>query len=305
MPNKPPISILEQIKLLQSRGLIIKDIDFAYYCLENISYYRLAGYWWPMQSDHTYHIFKPDSLFEDVVRIYQFDRELKLLVFSAIEQVEISFRTRLIYIASMTHGSHWYETQLLFSNSKYFIKNLEFIDRGLKSSKEEFIVDHKKRYPNIRPEAWKSLEILSLGHLSKLYKNLKDNKVKNKLANGFMLPSYDYLESWLVVINDLRNICAHHSRLWNRILLNSIKPLRLNDSGWISEYPIHKDKIYLGLCSLFFLLKKIDNKSQFSSDLNKLFYTYQNVDPNAMGFTPGMSSVKPPQRKSPLITFTS
>ena len=86
--SKDPLSIDEQITQLKERGLIIDDKKSAVHHLQTISYYRLAGYWWPMQSDKQDHYFKPNSRFEDVILLYNFDRELRLLLFDVIERIE-------------------------------------------------------------------------------------------------------------------------------------------------------------------------------------------------------------------------
>ena len=99
--NKPAFTIQQQIDQLKTRGLIITDEASAAGLLQNISYYRLAGYWWPMQANKTNHTFKPNSTFENVIAIYNFDRELSLLIFDVIERIEIGFRTKLMY-----HLSH-------------------------------------------------------------------------------------------------------------------------------------------------------------------------------------------------------
>lgn len=80
MYNKISLTIDEQIKQLRQRGLFISDSDFAQHFLSPISYYRLAGYWWPMQMEpKDKHIFKKGSKFEDVISLYNFDRELRLI----------------------------------------------------------------------------------------------------------------------------------------------------------------------------------------------------------------------------------
>ena len=87
--TKEPTSIAEQIAQLKQRGLTIDDENLASHYLNNISYYRLAGYWWPMQDDKINHHFKPNSKFENVISLYNFDRELRLLLFDVIERIEI------------------------------------------------------------------------------------------------------------------------------------------------------------------------------------------------------------------------
>ncbi len=81
MANKPPYSIADQVKLLKKRGMLFNDEPQALQTLENISYYRLKGYWWDMQDDAVLHVFKPGSHFKDVVDRYNFDRHLRLILF--------------------------------------------------------------------------------------------------------------------------------------------------------------------------------------------------------------------------------
>ena len=70
MANKESRSIQEQIDLLKHRGMIIEDEEFAHLHLSHISYYRLKGYWWDMQTDKERHIFKNDANFKDVIARY-------------------------------------------------------------------------------------------------------------------------------------------------------------------------------------------------------------------------------------------
>ncbi len=77
--KKPATTIQDQIKLLQNRGMQFVDTAEAEHYFSNISYYRLAGYWWPMQADKTIHVFKPGTRFENVIALYNFDRELRIL----------------------------------------------------------------------------------------------------------------------------------------------------------------------------------------------------------------------------------
>ncbi len=88
--NKQKLTISEHIQLLKNRGLNIENDELAMHYLSHISYYRLAGYWWPMQSDKINHRFKENSKFEDVISLYNFDRELRILLFDVIEKIEIS-----------------------------------------------------------------------------------------------------------------------------------------------------------------------------------------------------------------------
>lgn len=113
---KQPKTFTEQIQLLQSRNMSFRDINNAPHFLSNISYYRLKGYWWEMQDDFVNHHFKDGSFFEDVIDLYNFDRNFRLIVFNAIERIEIALRTKMIYHLSLVYGAEWYLNSGLFPN---------------------------------------------------------------------------------------------------------------------------------------------------------------------------------------------
>jgi len=271
--------------LLRSRGLVIQDDNKVERWLTNVSYYRLGGYFWPLQSDKVRHIFIPGTTWEIVTDRYEFDRELRITVFAAIERIEISVRTRLIYELSNRYHPNWFDDLSLFKNGKHFKDNLSLIDKELSKSKEDSILNHYKKYSSKqRPPAWKTLEILSFGVLSKLYSNLKDATIKNNLARALGIPHYTILESWLQSINIIRNICAHHGRLWDRSLKISIVQLN-NAPDWltISVTGLDLKKLYLSLCALQYLLTKIGETSSFAQRIKELLHLYPGLETD-MGF---------------------
>lgn len=129
--EKQPLTIEDQIKQLKARGLEIPDETIAYHYLANISYYRLAGYWWPMQADRTNHIFKPNSRFDDVIALYNFDRELRVLFFDVIERIEIGLRSKMIYHLSLEYDAWWFQKPELFENTREYFKTLASIEEEL------------------------------------------------------------------------------------------------------------------------------------------------------------------------------
>jgi abortive infection bacteriophage resistance protein len=163
--DKKATTFLEQISLLSSRGLIIDDEDYAIHHLSHKGYYRLAGYWWPMQEDKEKHLFKPKSTFRDVVALYEFDHELRMMLFDVIEKIEISLRTKMIYHLSHAHGPWWFQKDDLFKDTKALVKTLYTIEEEVSRSKDVFIKDHKNKYKDdLRfPPAWKTLELTSFG----------------------------------------------------------------------------------------------------------------------------------------------
>lgn len=289
--NKPSITIAQQIVQLKSRGLIISDDSTAAHFLQNISYYRLAGYWWPMQADKSLHAFKPNSTFENVIAIYNFDRELRLLLFDVIERIEIAFRTKLIYHLSHEISPWWFEDANHFKNPVEHTETILSIDRELKQTREVFIKEHYKKYhtDERRPPAWKTLEIASFGNLSKLYGNLLPSvKSKDSIAKELGTVNHTFLPSWLQSITQIRNICAHHGRLWNKNLPGRPKLLSKPPNSWVNDVPPAKEHfmLYVHLCCMKYLMNIVNPGNHFTKRLTDLLTKYPNIDPNALGLKP-------------------
>ena len=130
--TKQPTSIAVQMSMLKNRRLLFDDEQAAVECLKIISYFRLANYWKPMESDKVNHVFKPKSKFENVVVLYNFDKELRTIIFSAIQSIEIALRTKVIQVVSSNYGAFWFANESLFSNTTIFSKCLSNIEDELK-----------------------------------------------------------------------------------------------------------------------------------------------------------------------------
>jgi abortive infection bacteriophage resistance protein len=280
-------SIQEQITLLQSRDMQFRNKSNAPHFLSTISYYRLKGYWWELQDDVINHHFAPNSYFEDVVDLYNFDRHFRLIVFNAIERIEIALRTKLIYHLSQSYGPHWYLMPSIFQDPKRFTSFLGKINSDMSNSSEEFIVKHFVNHPNEMPESWKALEVLTLGTLSKLYSNLKHQlPEKNKIAAEFGLNNQKYLVSWLLTITVLRNIIAHHSRLWNRVIINKYDWPPTSPKPILSYIPnnLQRRKIFPILSAIIYMNNEISPGHNIKDELKTLFTQFPNTQLNKMGF---------------------
>lgn len=285
---KQPTTIPEQIEILKSRGLIIDNEELAILYLSNVSYYRLGEYWFSMQSDKENHIFKDGAVFSDVIFLYEFDRELKILLFDVIERIEISLRTKLIYHLSHEYNPWWFQNFDLFIDSLALTKTLANIEEEISRTKEKYIKEHFKKHKDDQrfPPAWKTLEQTSFGSLSKLYGNLKNTiQSKDTIAKELGAVNHTYLPSWLQSIAQIRNYCAHHSRLWNKNLPGSPKLLSKPPYNWIENVPKQHEfqNLYIHLCLMKYLLNIIIPKNDFTERLSELLKKYPSVDPNALG----------------------
>jgi abortive infection bacteriophage resistance protein len=285
--SKPSKTIHEQIALLQSRNMQFKDIQNAPHFLSNISYYRLKGYWWEKQDDKVKHHFKEDSYFEDVVDLYNFDRHFRLIVFNAIERIEIALRTKLIYHLSLGYTPLWYSNSSVFQDNQRFESTLTKIETEISKSSEEFIKKHFVNHPNEKPESWKALEVLTLGTLSKLYSNLNHQlPQKNQIAKEFGLNNQKYLASWLLSITVIRNIIAHHSRLWNRVIINKYDWPNTAPKPILSYTPdnIQRRKIFPILSAIIYMNDNISPGHHLRKELNDLFAQFPEIKLSKMGF---------------------
>lgn len=282
---KKIISFDEQIKRLIDRGMIIEDVEEAKNFLKNISYFRLQGFWWEFQIDKTNHQFKENTKFSLVIDLYTFDRKLRLLIFDAIERIEIALRTKMIYYLSIEKDQWWFENFNNFFVKEFFDDSLNEIDIELKRTKEIFIKTHYDKYgEETRPPAYKTLEVVSFGCLSKIYSNLNnDISAKNRIAKEFNLPNFSFLKSWLQTFNIIRNIIAHHSRLWNRNIDFPPKSLHSTEFAFI-QIPSNLNSFYHCISCILFVLNKISNGHSFKQKFISLLNEHPSINTSEMGF---------------------
>lgn len=284
--SKSPISIKDQIALLKQRGLIFKDESTAEHYLSNISYYRLRAYTYPFQDNANHdHPFTTSVTFEQIIELYVYDRKLRLLVFDGLEKIEIALRTKIIYYYALTYGSHWYENTGLYKNQYRFVRDINQLYEEIERSNETFIEHYKSKYthpPN--PSAWMSLEVASMGLLSKLFENLKMSPEKKTVAREFGLAHPYVLESWMHTFAQLRNICAHHGRLWNHRLTTTPQLPNNPLYQFLNNLNIYKNKIYTMLSCMTYILHIISPGNTFNQRLKELMKSCELVEEKEMGF---------------------
>lgn len=211
MDVKEPITYDEQVKRISEKGFVIDDVNSCKEFLNQASYYRLLAYYLPFKKkDGSYFKGIP---FSRIQRIYEFDSHLRGLISGIIEQIEFYLRTQLSYHLSHTYGALGYMNDSTF-NSRHN-------DVAFKAKVAECIADNK-RTPVVRHHTqkyggkfpiWVIIEFFSMGALSYLYADLLTKDKKQIAAKSFNT-SADCLQSWLRCLTDLRNRCAHYSRLY-------------------------------------------------------------------------------------------
>lgn len=297
--NKPALSVSDQAQLLLDRGLICEDRNRLEHYLSHIGYYRLSAYWLPFEQasqngDSRNHQFQPNTLFEQVLNLYVFDRKLRLLVTEAIERIEVSARTRWASSMSLRHGSHAHMNSDLFKNPWQHASDLARVAGELEGSKETFVVHYRNKYDSpYMPPIWAVIETLSLGALSRWIKSTSDNHAKREVAQALGMPTIEILEQVLHVLTHIRNICAHHARLWNRrfiFVFPNIKRLHgqiitetiLTPDGQTQEQPTRE--IYNFLVVIQHMMLKINPGTSWSMRLIQHIQMLSAEQQLSMGF---------------------
>lgn len=204
----------EQLDLLKSRGVIIESDNTCIEILENVNYYRLLAYFLPFKtSDDTY---AAGTSFLRVYRTYEFDRKLRRVVFTALEEVEVSLRARFAYYHAHKYGPVGYLASINYSDRHDHNRFLDQLHREIDSNKKVlFVKHHLEKYDGIFP-VWVAVEIFTFGMVSRFYADMKTEDQK-QLATTIFGTTPKNIKSWLRCCSDLRNICAHYGRLYYRI----------------------------------------------------------------------------------------
>jgi abortive infection bacteriophage resistance protein len=273
--DKPPVTISEQLDILEEKGMTIADMAFARHVLETIGYYRFTGYAYSFRDPADNSSYLDGTTFEQVMNLYEFDRELKQILFDYIERIEVAFRTRVIDVMSVGYGNgQWFTDDSLFSNS---VEHLEFLTKmkdDVDGSMEEFMRHFRENYSDEFPPAWITLQICPFGRLVKLYQNIEDQDKQDAIARFFGCDSTDRFMSWINSLAYLRNICGHHSRLWNLTIQKRPRVSIFGDRNRRRD----NGKLYFMVCVIKKLLQSVISNDTLESDLASLFTKYPFAD---------------------------
>jgi len=260
----------------------ISDLAQAEFYLQHLNYYRLGAYWLPFESDHTTHIFRSGTKFEEVLSLYVFDRELRLLMLDAIERVEVSIRSQWAYQIAHLHNPHGHLDATLSVNNSRWQKNLAKLTTEVNRSDENFIKHLITTYSEALPPIWAVCEVMSLGLLSRWFDNLKPMKTRRAIAMVYGVDE-QVLASWLRHLSLVRNICAHHSRLWNRDFTITPTLPRNKPVGLASQCVLGSRKLYNTLIILLHLMDMIAPKHIWRIRVKDLLKKHE-IPVTAMGF---------------------
>lgn len=283
--TKPLLTFEQQADLLLQRGMVA-DRALLIERLSSVSYYRLSGYWHHRKRPDD--SFVPGTEFGIIWEQYVFDRQLRLLVMDAVERVEVAVRTQLSYHHGITHGPFGYAddaTSLPKLNSDQRRELLTRIQDEVTRSREPFVAHFFKKYGMDHQDlpAWIATEVMSFGCVLKLLR-ASSMQVKKAVAQPFGV-AYEVLDSWLWMFNEVRNICAHHGRLWNRELGNKpMIPKQKHHPDWHMPIPIRNNRIFAVLTVSSYCLLRVAPQSAWPKRLRTLIDGHMKVPRRNMGF---------------------
>ncbi len=272
----------------------ISDRTAAASCLERIGYYRLSGYWYPFRK-FTWRMdeaakksrrfvensFQPNTSFQSVMELYVFDKRLRLLFLDAIERVEVALRVDIALLLGtrapwahrdphQLHGNFAKRTDPNTGQTE-FHRWLATLDQAFTRSREEFALHFKGKYPGDTPPIWIAIELWDFGMLSVFLSGMKFAD-QQSLALKYGLPRPELLTSWVRNLNHVRNICAHHSRLWNRSPVDQIAPPKSGEILLLNHLVNNQQslsRIYATAATLQFLLHTIHPGSSWAERLKQ------------------------------------
>lgn len=266
--------------------MLIKDEHKVESYLMNIGYHRLSAYIYPFyKSPKSELVLKEGTTFKQVLTLYRFDKKLRILLFNEIEKIEVAIRSVLANVGCQElNDKYWITKPEYFANTDKFSQTLAIIEKELASSKEDYIEHFRQNFTEDYPPAWMITEVLSFGNLNYIYSNIASNKLMKRIAGCFGLKPQVFT-SWLTVLANLRNMCCHHARIWNRdFMLNPAEP-RKTSNAWINTAQIDKKRIYYRLCIIRYFLFSVSPNNNFNDKLSNLLADFSSIDIAAMGFS--------------------
>lgn len=301
--DKPAHSLDQQLELLRQRELLIPDENKARHYLNNISYYRLSAYTRPFYiPQEQSHRFRHGTEFDHVLNLYIFDRELRLHLLNAIERIEVALRAQMTNILAEHYGAHGYTNADIFDdryNHTWLMNKL--IKETESRDVETFIEHYRSKYPNApkQPPIWMAMELLTFKEVSRLFSALRHTKDTQRLSQYFGWPN-TVLRSWFRSLSDLRNLCAHHNRVWNREFGSFPLTPRKTPKKWAfipngvtanqADPQSHiqpQRRFYMQWVVIESFMRVVSPNSEWSQRLLQLLDEYPQISRRHMGFPDG------------------
>lgn len=273
---KQPTTYEQQINKIKKRGCIIGDEVWAKSILNQINYYRLTAYFLPYKEpDETY---AEGTTFQNMYRTYEFDRKLRNLLFKIIEEIEIMLRAQLSYFHAHRYGALGYEDQNNFNKRHNHDAFMSKISEDIEHNKNKLAVKHHIQFYGGKFPIWVVIELFTISQLSFFYSDML-RADKKALAKELYKTSDINVQSWLKCLTELRNNCAHYSRLYNVDLIS----VPVTPKGF--PYTLRKKVFDYILVLKFLYFDPIRWNNEFIPSLEALIEEYRSsIEMERVGF---------------------
>lgn len=306
---KPWKSHADQLAQLIERGMAVADPALAAESLARIGYYRLSGYWFAFRQRSgevcmlddkgakprhvrtqrlVLDVFRAGATFQNAVDLYVFDKRLRLLALDALERIEVVLRADIAHTLGQLDPFAYMRPELLHADfstrldqdsglSKHHAwlsKHAQLIGR----SKEEFVRHNREKY-GLPLAIWVACEVWDFGTLSTLFSGMREGE-QDAIASQYGLRNGRIFATWLRSLNYLRNVCAHHSRLWNRNIVDQPKLPPSDELPWVA--PFEQDNHARARCFLLLkiirhLLRVIHPRSSWPKAMRQHLHSFPNL----------------------------
>ncbi|MDE6498817.1 MAG: Abi family protein [Muribaculaceae bacterium] len=290
---KTSTTIDRQIIILESRGLLISDKDKAKEILEDVGYYRLGFYLFPFEKSYPHlenrsHEYIPGASFKDVVNLYYFDCDLRLILMRYLNRIEIAFRTAIIYNLSNKYCTNpiWFVSSDIVNRS--YTADFERKVYNTDFRRNPIIHRHHKKHPDERfAPAWKTIEFMTFGAVLKLYEQLKEREDKILISNKFAIRQIVTFENYMHTIRHVRNVCAHGLLLYDLRLPQAIR------RGPAAYNPSTRSNIIGALSVIKYMMRQVsvNRANDLCRQINKLYENLCTVSPKLKTLIPDFSTI--------------
>ena len=286
MYTKPHKTFDEQIDLLEKRGLIVNDKQVAKNVLASVNYYRFSGYAIQFMADSERKQFKAGVSVDDVLKVMTFDGKLRDLLAEALEHIEIDFRAKFAYEHSKKYGPMGYrDPGNFFSSQRHndvMAKVKDIIDPPSGSPKEMSIAHLTQKYGEV--PVWAMVEVVPFGSVVRMYQIMRMCDKPQIAMRYYAVDDHKVFDSYIKHLSVVRNMCAHHSRLWDRTFYGPRLSGIFHSVNWSS---MDTRRLFCTLVLIHYMTRSIPkvcfDRDRWRSELISLLKDFQSL-PNCNPF---------------------
>lgn len=299
----------EQLDQLVTRGMQVTDRKRALDYLERIGYYRLSGYWFAFRERSgslvllgedggkpkkvkvetlVFDLFKPGTTFQNAVDLYVFDKQLRLMVMDALERIEVALRVDVSHTLGKLDTFAYLKPELFDNDFSIKLDKNSGLTRHhdwlgkqallISRSKEEFVQHNKTKY-GLPLAIWVACEVWDFGTMSTLFSGMRQVE-QDTIASQYGIGNGRIFATWLRSLNYLRNVCAHHSRLWNRNIVDQPRLPSTTDLPWVAPFEASdhaRARCFLLFSIIRHLLRALNARSSWPSRMKNHLQSFPDL----------------------------